>query len=528
MRTTVMALPQADNTSIPSPAVNINQIEEEDYLDPLLTWLDKQSAPVIFIVPSWGRAFAQGGDFARLRQATGSPGNISFVIPPARFEALAGAAGKEGFLVASSVEAALNQLVFGQAEQRTTDLHPLAAGSTHETAPDPVVPTPTPVHKRWPAAAQLAMIALLLILLLGATGELLSALQTPSVPFTVGEFAFLSSGQLNPISSLGLNDIVSLQLHGIVAPAPGSALYAWLLPDPGEDSVRPILLGKMSSTGAGSAVLTYTDPQHNDLLVTYSQVLVTQQDASETPVTPSLDLATHLYQGAVPNIPTPGDEKHFSLLSHLRHLLASDPTVKGIGLAGGLNVWLYRNSQMLLEEATTARDYWKSGSEAYMHRQIVRILDYLDGYNYVWRDTPAGTPFMIDRHAGQLGLLTFDSTQTPPGYVAHVSLHLDGLVSSPGATAGQQALARRLDDVLAKQVTSSYLKMRADAVQLARMKGAQLRGARALELLNDLANNAQNAFAPGPFGQQAAGQGIVFVLTQMVSLAAVPVKEGKS
>jgi hypothetical protein len=526
MKTTVMALPQVDNTSIPSPAVNINQIDEEDYLDPLLTWLGKQSGPVIFIVPAWGRAFAQGGDFARLRQATGSPGKISFVIPPARWEALAGAAGKEGFLVAPSVEAALNQLVAGQAAQRTTDFYPLLAGGTHDPTTGPVVPPPTSVYRRWPRVHQLAMSALLLILLLGAVGGLLAALQTPTAPFTVGEFAFLSSGQLNPISSLGLNDIVSLELHGMAAPAPGTALYAWLEADPGDDNVRPILLGKITNNGAGGAVLTYTDPQHNDLLVTYSQVLVTQQDASAVPVTPSLDPATHLYQGAIPKIPTPGDEKRYSLLSHLRHLLAADPTVKSIGLAGGLNVWLYRNSQMVLEEATTARDYWKSGSEAYMHRQITRILDYLDGYNYVWRDVPAGTPFLIDRSAGQIGLLTVDRSQTPPGYVAHVSLHLNGLVNSPGATAGQQALARRLDDALAKQVTSSYAKVRADAMQLVRMKGTQLRGSRALGLLNDMANYAQNAFAPGPFGQQTTGQGIVWILTQMASLATVSVEEG--
>jgi hypothetical protein len=159
-------------------------------------------------------------------------------------------------------------------------------------------------------------------------------------------------------------------------------------------------------------------------LLAHSRFLVTEQAASTEPVTPPLDTATWRYQAAIPTVPNPADEQHhYTVLDHLRHLLAKDPTVASIGLAGGLNIWLYRNSLEVMEEATTARDYWQyKTSTAYMHRQIVRILDYLDGYNDALRDVPLVDPithsepaFLIDRKYGELGLLTLDEQQQPPG-----------------------------------------------------------------------------------------------------------------
>lgn len=516
------AFPRGD--AVLPPVVDIIQVDPDDSLDLLREAIGQASGRVIFLVPQWSSLFTQSDDFARLALLVPPTSErITFVVAPPRWEALRAAASQQGFRVFPSLEVALNQLAqdYAQASSTARDI----SRSEELLAPIPLPQSKMnhtlPVsHTRRPSGQQLKVPVLLFLLLLVVMAGLLFAWQAPVAPFTVGNFAFLSSGRLDPNSLKGLNDIVTLELHGIATPPSGAALYAWLEADPGQDSIKPILLGKMQVTG-GDAQLTYSDPQHDNLLVTFSVLLVTQQDGSVVPVTPALDPATHLYRGAIPNIPRPGDEKHYSLLSHLRHLLAQDPTVAGIGLSGGLNVWLFRNSQAVLEEATTARDYWKTGAMAYMHRQITRILDYLDGYNYVWRDVPAGTPFLADRAAGQLGLLTFDQQQQPPGYVAHVSLHLDGLANSPGVSASQQALAQRLDKALT-QVTSSYTRVHDDAAQLVRMSDAQLRGANALEILDDMATYANAAFAgPGPFGQPAEGQGIVGILSQMDSLAVV-------
>ena len=200
------------------------------------------------------------------------------------------------------------------------------------------------------------------------------------------------------------------RLRNITPPASGNALYAWLRLDPGQDEVKPILLGQLA-VKAGHAHLTYKSPTHEDLLVTFSRFLVTEQDAKTVPVTPPLNSATRRYQATIPTIPNPADEQHhYTVLDHLRHLPARDPTVASIGLAGGLNIWLYRNSLEVMEEATTARDYWQyKSSTPYMHRQIVRLLDYLDGYNDALHDVPLIDPFthsesgfLIDRKYGEL------------------------------------------------------------------------------------------------------------------------------
>ena len=74
---------------------------------------------------------------------------------------------------------------------------------------------------------------------------------------------------------------------------------------------------------------------HNNLLANYGHFLVTEEDASPPPITPSLDITTWRYSAAFPTTPNPADTvNHFSLLDHLRHLLAQDPKLKAVGSGG--------------------------------------------------------------------------------------------------------------------------------------------------------------------------------------------------
>jgi hypothetical protein len=257
-----------------------------------------------------------------------------------------------------------------------------------------------PTSWRPPGRKQLAFIAVVISLLLAASALLLpillaqpGQLATTPHPLTaaplVGRVFFTSSGQLTPTSSEGLNDVVHLDLVGLMPPAPGKSDYAWLLPDTSQNEQPPVLLGTLHML-KGSAQLTYTSSTHTNLLATYSRFLVTEQAANEEPIIPSLDPATWRYAGSIPYTPTPGDANHYSLLSHLRHLLAKDPTLEGIGLSGGLDIWLYRNTGKILEWSSAARDDWAGGQSglALMRRQIDRVLDYLDGAAFVWRDVP--------------------------------------------------------------------------------------------------------------------------------------------
>ena len=357
-----------------------------------------------------------------------------------------------------------------------------------------------------------------------------SSLLEPQRPqSTVGQLFFGNSGQLDATGTRGLNDVVTVKLGGIAPPASGNALYAWLRPDQGQDETGSILLGTLTVVANQAQQLTYSDPLHTDLLATYSGLLVTEESARQPPMTPSLDASTWRYQARIPAIPVPGNPNHYSLLSHLRHLLAKDPDVESTGLHGGLNLWLYRNSLVIVDEANTAREDWQSRNTTDMHRQIVRILDYLDGFNYVQLDVPfvdpvtqVETPFLIDRKVGAIGLLTFSQRQALPGYLVHINLHLDGAISSPGISSGQKALAGQIDVALTRVITPLFQKVHDDAARLVKMDDAQLQTSQALSLLNDMATNA-NAAVSGPVDPATGtvGKGVTWLHAIMEQLAVV-------
>lgn len=580
----------AQDRSAPATTFSIIQTDPEDSLDLLLAGVQKQNGPVIFLLPEQGQTFEQDEDFKRLRsiqQLGMAPREISFVIPPNRAEMLGRLALQQEFPFFSSLERAIALLyqprqsdvhtilnltqeeapAFSQAHTTSKPLATPPPGNTYDehdlagfngvrmvpgqeaqalpvstTGPLPTAGQLAFARKRRLGRGQLALIALVLAFVVGGCIWLLpnllaqSTTLTAALPSAVGRLFFANSGQLDPTSAQGLNDIVIIDLRGITPPASGNALYAWLRPDPGQDEVKPILLGQLA-VKAGQAHLTYANPTHEDLLVTFSRFLVTEQAAKTVPVTPPLDSATWRYQATIPTIPNPADEQHhYTVLDHLRHLLARDPTVSSIGLAGGLNIWLYRNSLEVMEEATTARDYWQYRSTAYMHRQIVRILDYLDGYNYALRDVPLIDPFthsesafLIDRKYGELGLLTLDQQQQPPGYLAHISIHLEGVAYSPGATPAQVALVKQIDTVITQVVTPLFKKVHDDAAQLVKMDEAQLQTSSALDLLNDMSTNT-NAAVAGAIDPVTGnvGKGVIWIHAQMGQLAVVTVTRSAS
>lgn len=381
--------------------------------------------------------------------------------------------------------------------------HPTGEETSYATSERSVsdpLSIPPPFKNKRPSLRLLALIFAIITVIILLSGSILPLLLTsPSSlatgPVPVGRVVFASSGQLDPQSTQGLNDIVTLDLlHGIGKPGPDRAYYAWLLPDPGNDQIRPLLLGKFSPTD-GTITSTYTSQNHDDLLTTHSGFLITEEDASTVPSTPTLNTTFWRYQGSIPNTPTPGDEQRYSLLSHLRHLLAQDPTLQEIGLSGGLDIWLYRNSQKLLEYTSSARDEWSNGQDVdLMRRQIIRTLQYLDGANYSQSDTPEGTPWLIDPKAGRLGLLDVVPNQTPPGYLSHVLIHLDGLINAPGSNSNQKQLALTIDTTT-KQVTVLYQEIRNDAIQLIKMTDAQLLSSASLSLLDDMTTKANAGFA---------------------------------
>ena len=102
------------------------------------------------------------------------------------------------------------------------------------------------------------------------------------------------------------------------------------------------------------------------------------------------------------------------LLNHLRHLLASDPTLNLLGMPGGLDIWLFRNTQKVLEWSGSARDDWSLQNTGLMHRQFIRILDYLDGLSYVQNDVPVDSPVLVNARLARVSLLEFDVQHQVP------------------------------------------------------------------------------------------------------------------
>jgi len=560
----------------------VMQIEPEDAFEAVLMALRLQSEPIIVLLPEESRAFNDPSHFARLREIC-TPSQVSFVIPHSRMGTLARSAHQHGFAFASSLQKAAQLLPAHEQEKAdvSQEKHPVesapdqqhmgvfqpkrgsnsttvAVDSKQADLEEQEINGPWTAPIRWPSQPapplskrlsligtvlkrsrrkRLGLIATLIALFVAASVVLLpglfsgpsglTGLTQSSLPqaTTVGQIAFTSSGQLDPTSSKGLNDMVTVSLHTLSTPAPGKSLFAWLLPDPTDDTTLPRLLGKLAIT-SGKVQLTYIDPNHDDLLASYSGLRVTEQPNNAVLTTPPLDPKTWRYVGSIPTIPTPGDEKQYSLLAHIRHVLAKDPTLQDIGLAGGLDTWLDRNSEKILEWSSAARDSWAGGQQTdLIHRHMIRVLDYLDGGAYVSvsGDLPADTPLLVDPQAGRIGLLEVMPTQVLPGYLTHVDIHLQGVMNAPGHTPAQRQLAIRIDPIL-KQVTTLMQKIHQDAVTLVKMDETQLQSQDALTLLNDMVTNATSAYVV-QFDPATGGNinGVTWIHNELQGLATIPV-----
>jgi hypothetical protein len=303
-------------------------------------------------------------------------------------------------------------------------------------------------------------------------------------------------------SAQGIADRVQIEIPSLPTPPAGKSYYAWLLGDNGLEK-PPILLGSFDKGGRAS--LSYPgDQQHSDLLSSYSRFLITLQTAGTSPATPSLDPQDFAYYAALSRIANPQDAiNHYSLLDHLRHLLAQDPKVKAAGLSGGLDIWLFRNSLKILEWAGSARDARASaapgdtGAIDFSRRQLTRILQYLDGLTYVKTENlpPDLNTLLVDPNAGKIGLLTIDQqNQNPPGYLKHIGTHLRDIVVEPGVTPEQKQLAIEISQGI-NNVQGWMEAVHNDAAKLLQMDRNQLQQPEALLLYNDLFNQANNAFA---------------------------------
>ena len=514
----------------PLGSLPILDIEPHDTLQNVLAALRSHTSPLILVL-SQTRLFHQPDAFARLRKVVdndGQPLVVHLIISSAQtkehqlaaqfhFSASLSVEDAVQFLRSSSPQNTGGQ-VLSPSSSRDTDQLSRAALS------QALNPHPKARRRTFVMGSVLTLLVLASVLFLP---PLLAP--TPARPAAgeklVGTMAFGSSGQIDPTATKGYNDTITLTLSHLPSPASGRAYYAWLMPDTTDDTTLPLLLGTSSRD---RITLTYASPDHTNLLASYSGIRVTEQAANSTPVTPSLDPATWRWEGWITSTPTPGDENQYSLLSHLRHLLARDPTLRANDLPGGLSLWLTRNVAKVEEWASAAQGQWHDAQTSdadadLIHRHMLRILDYLDGQFYVWRDVPANSPWLVDPLAGKIGLINSNARQNPPAYLPHVDVHLTGLSNSPGHTQEQQKLAILVDSVIQK-MNRDLEQVRKDASELVKMSADQLRQAGNLEKLNDMVNlttEVKSGWFDEHTGENTGS--VLWMTARLQQLASVPV-----
>ncbi|TMC18392.1 MAG: hypothetical protein E6J34_17425 [Chloroflexi bacterium] len=318
----------------------------------------------------------------------------------------------------------------------------------------------------------------------------------PSPNAIAGHAFFVSTGQTNEINAQGIADSIQIDLADIPPPQPGKTYYIWLLGDSdSQTDLSPVLLGQ--SSNGGRIDLTYPgNASHTDMLATYSRFRITEEDAGITPANPSLDTRTWRYTASFSQAKSPGAS--YSLLDHLRHLLAQDPKLKQVGLVGGLDIWLFHNTLKLFEYAGSIRDAQNSGDTGLMRRQITRMLDYLVGSQYISTEPLppdiAAAPLLIDATKARVALLQIDpQNQSPPGYLVHIGNHLREIISTPGTTADQRALAIRINNAI-NNVQQWLTAVHGDARKLIQMSATQLADESTRSIVDDMFVNTNNAF----------------------------------
>jgi serine/threonine protein kinase len=381
--------------------------------------------------------------------------------------------------------------------------------------PLPILPgsPPSPSGRRWRGLYTALIILLVFVLLGSGLGAFLVLRNQNKPPAAVpgGQAFYLSSGQLNPNSAQGIADQMQIELQNIPDPQPGKSYYAWLLADrhpyveklllqPPPLFTLPLLLGKLSVSHGRISFFYNGTSQHDNLFSISSRLLITEEDTNGTPRGPAADRSTWRYYAEIPQ--TAYGTPPLSALDHIRHLFYKETRVAVLGLPGGLDIWLYRNTEKLMEWAISARDDYHAqvSDPTVIHNLFVSMLDYLDGSPNVHIDVPGGV-VAADPVASKVALLSVvpaqqqgtDKANNPPGYLDHVPLHLNGVVKAPDATPQMRALATEIIQAL-NNATKWLVQARMLARQLVLMDAVQLSQPTTLTMLDDLLSATTYAY----------------------------------
>jgi eukaryotic-like serine/threonine-protein kinase len=377
----------------------------------------------------------------------------------------------------------------GAIQRPPTPVPPIAP-----SPPGPSAPPLSPPGRRWKGLYTGLVVLVILALLGSGLGVYFTFFHKNNLPAPVpgGQAFFLSSGQFDTGTAQGIADELEIQLQHIPNPQPGKSYYAWLLADrnphteaqplePPPQFTLPLLLGRLTVNNGNVSFFYPGTKQHDNLISVASRLLITEEDTNGTHRGPAADRSTWHYYAEIPQ--TPYGNPPLSALDHIRHLFYKETRVAVLGLPGGLDVWLFRNTEKVLEWSISARDDYHAqvSDPTVIHNLFLSILDYLDGSPNVQMDVPGGSPLAADPTISRVALLSVtpaqlqrtDVANNPPGYLDHVALHLNGVVQAPDATPQMRAIATQIIEAL-NNAKTWLTQVRADAQQLVKMDAVQL------------------------------------------------------
>ena len=390
-----------------------------------------------------------------------------------------------------------------------------------QVAPPPVAPVlPEPAssssdRKRGWRSLYTFLVILVLLALLGAgVGSYLTFFRHNAPTVSVGgQVFFVSSGQFNPdYSAQGIADELEFALHNLPAPQPGQGYYAWLLADqhpqvesaplePAPQFTLPLKIGPLPFSNGSINYLYPGTAAHDNLFSLASRLLITEESTSAQQLGPAANHNTWRYYAEVPQ--TPYGTPPLSALDHIRHLFYKETKVAVLGLPGGLDVWLFRNTEKIMEWSVSARDDYSTtlADTGVIHGLFGDILEYLDGAPNVAIDAPPASIVNPDPVASKVGLLSVSPAQqnqtdlgnNPPGYLDHFALHLNGVVQAPDATAQMRTLSTQMIEGL-NNAKASLQQVRTYVKQLISMNAAQLSQPASLTMLDNMLQYATYAY----------------------------------